>query len=176
VVVAINHFAQDSEAEIAYIEQWCKEKGYEYAFLDGFTKGGEGSIELAKKVQAMLKKEKSNYHPLYDLKAPIKTKIETICKEIYRAGQVVYTDKALAQIERYEKLGFSDAYICMAKTPQSLTDDPLVLGAPRGFTITIREVNLSAGANFIIPLTGKIMTMPGLPKIPAAVKMEEKPW
>src|SRR5574344_20440 len=176
VVVAINHFAQDSEAEIAYIEQWCKEKGYEYAFLDGFTKGGEGSIELAKKVQAMLKKEKSNYHPLYDLKAPIKTKIETICKEIYRAGQVVYTDKALAQIERYEKLGFSDAYICMAKTPQSLTDDPLVLGAPRGFTITIREVNLSAGANFIIPLTGKIMTMPGLPKIPTAVKMEEKPW
>lgn len=176
VVVAINHFAQDSEKEIAFIEHWCEEKGYEYAFLDGFTKGGEGSIDLAKKVQTMLRKEKSNYHPLYDLKAPIKSKIETICKEIYRAGNVVYTDKALAQIEQYEKLGFSDAYICMAKTPQSLTDDPLVLGAPRGFTITIREVNLSAGANFIVPLTGKIMTMPGLPKIPAAVKMEEKPW
>jgi formate--tetrahydrofolate ligase len=124
----------------------------------------------------MLKSEKSNYHPLYELKSPIKTKIETICKEIYRAGNVVYTDKALEQIKRYEDLGFGGAYICMAKTPQSLTDDPLVLGAPRGFTITIREVNLSAGANFIVPLTGKIMTMPGLPKVPAAVKMEDQPW
>jgi formate--tetrahydrofolate ligase len=176
VVVAINHFAQDTPAEIAYIEKWCDQKGYQYAFLDGFNKGGDGSVELAKKVQAMLKSEKSNYHPLYELKSPIKTKIETICKEIYRAGNVVYTDKALEQIKRYEDLGFGGAYICMAKTPQSLTDDPLVLGAPRGFTITIREVNLSAGANFIVPLTGKIMTMPGLPKVPAAVKMEDQPW
>jgi formate--tetrahydrofolate ligase len=107
---------------------------------------------------------------------PLKSKIETICKEVYRAGTVVYEPKALEQLASYEAMGFSDAYICMAKTPQSLTDDPKVLGAPRGFTITIREANLSAGANFVVPLTGAIMTMPGLPKIPAAIKMEEKPW
>jgi len=176
VVVAINHFDQDSAQEIAFVEKWCESKGYEYAFLDGFKKGGEGSIELAKKVQSMLKSAPSNYKPLYDLKDPIKKKIETICMNIYGAGRVAYADRAEDQIKEYEKLGFSDAYICMAKTPQSLTDDPTVLGAPKGFTITIREVNLSAGAGFIIPLTGAIMTMPGLPKVPAAVKMEDLPW
>lgn len=176
VIVAINHFDQDSEKETAFIEKWCEEEGYQYAFLDGFNKGGEGSIELAKKVQAMLQENKGEYRPLYDLNEPVKKKIETICKEVYRAGEVVYTPKAEEQIKEYEKLGYGSSFICMAKTPQSLTDDPKVLGAPKGFTITIREVNLSAGAGFIIPLTGKIMTMPGLPKIPAAVKMEEKLW
>ena len=176
VIVAINHFASDTPKEIAFIEKWCDEHHYEYSFLDGFLKGGEGSIDLAKKVQAILQNIPSNYHPLYDLKMPLKSKIETICKEIYRAGSVVYEPKALEQLAEYEKMGFSNAYICMAKTPQSLTDDPKVLGAPRGFTITIREANLSAGANFVVPLTGAIMTMPGLPKIPAAVKMEDLPW
>jgi formate--tetrahydrofolate ligase len=176
VIVAINHFASDTPKEIAFIEKWCDDHHYEYSFLDGFLKGGEGSIDLAKKVQAILQNIPSNYHPLYDLKMPLKSKIETICKEIYRAGSVVYEPKALEQLAEYEKMGFSDAYICMAKTPQSLTDDPKVLGAPRGFTITIREANLSAGANFVVPLTGAIMTMPGLPKIPAAVKMEDLPW
>jgi formate--tetrahydrofolate ligase len=176
VIVAINHFESDTPKEIAFIEKWCDEHHYEYSFLDGFLKGGEGSVDLAKKVQAILANIPSNYHPLYDLNLPLKSKIETICKEIYRAGKVVYEPKALEQLETYEKMGFSNAYICMAKTPQSLTDDPKVLGAPRGFTITIREANLSAGANFVVPLTGAIMTMPGLPKIPAAVKMEEKPW
>jgi len=176
VIVAINHFESDTPKEIAFIEKWCDEHHYEYSFLDGFLKGGEGSVDLAKKVQAILQNIPSNYHPLYDLSLPLKSKIETICKEVYRAGKVVYEPKALEQLETYEKMGFSNAYICMAKTPQSLTDDPKVLGAPRGFTITIREANLSAGANFVVPLTGAIMTMPGLPKIPAAVKMEEKPW
>jgi formate--tetrahydrofolate ligase len=176
VIVAINHFETDTPKEIAYIEKWCDEHHYEYSFLDGFLKGGEGSIDLAKKVQTILQNVPSNYHPLYDLKTPLKSKIETICKEVYRAGKVVYEPKALEQLASYEAMGFSDAYICMAKTPQSLTDDPKVLGAPRGFTITIREANLSAGANFVVPLTGAIMTMPGLPKIPAAIKMEEKPW
>lgn len=176
VIVAINHFDQDTAKETAYIESWCSEHGYEYAFLDVFNKGGEGAIDLAKKVQKMLQKAPSDYRPLYELKEPIKEKIEKICHGIYRAGDVIYAPKALEQISKYEKLGFSDAYVCMAKTPQSLTDDPKVLGAPQGFPITIREVNLSAGADFIVPLTGKIMTMPGLPKIPAAVKMEDKPW
>ena len=176
VIVAINHFESDTPKEIAFIEKWCDEHHYEYSFLDGFLKGGDGSVDLAKKVQAILQNIPSNYHPLYDLSLPLKSKIETICKEVYRAGKVVYEPKALEQLETYEKMGFSNAYICMAKTPQSLTDDPKVLGAPRGFTITIREANLSAGANFVVPLTGAIMTMPGLPKIPAAVKMEEKPW
>jgi formate--tetrahydrofolate ligase len=176
VLVAINHFESDSEKEIAYLEKWCDEHHYEYAFLDGFLKGGDGSIDLAKKAKFMLDNYPSSYHPIYSLDSSIKRKIETICTEIYRAGKVEYTPKALEQIAQYETMGFSNAYVCMAKTPQSLTDDPKVLGAPRGFTITIREVNLSAGANFVVPLTGKIMTMPGLPKLPAAVKMEDEPW
>lgn len=176
VIVAINHFESDSDKEVAYLEKWCEDHHYEYAFLDGFLKGGNGSIELAKKVQSLLANVPSNCHPLYELNKPLKSKIETICKEVYRAGKVVYEPKAEEQLEQYEKMGFSNAYICMAKTPQSLTDDPKVLGAPKGFTITIREANLSAGANFVVPLTGAIMTMPGLPRLPSAIKMEDKPW
>ncbi len=175
-VVAINHFAQDSEEEVAYVEKWCQERGYRCSFLDGFLKGGDGSKDLARQVQALLKEEPSHYRPLYPLEAPLKTKIEAICRNIYHAGEIVYEPKAEEQLKEYAELGFGNAYICMAKTPQSLTDDPKVLGAPTGFTITIREVNLSAGANFVVPLTGAIMTMPGLPKVPAAVKMEEEPW
>ena len=176
MIIAINHFASDSKAEIEYLESWCKEEGYEVSFLDGFLEGGKGAVDLAKKVQKMLKEKESHYHPIYELDRPLKEKINTICREIYRAGEVIYTEKAEQQLAEYEKLGFGDAYICMAKTPQSVTDDAKILGAPSGFPITIREVNLSAGANFVIPLTGKILTMPGLPKVPAAVKMEAKPW
>ena len=174
-VVAINHFATDSEEEVKILSKWCEDNGYEYSFLDGFLKGGEGSTDLAKKVQKSLKERESNYHPLYKKEEPVLTKIERICKEIYRADGVEFTEKALEQIAEYERMGFSSAYICMAKTPQSLSDDPKVLGAPRGFKIHVREVNLSAGANFLVPLTGAILTMPGLPKVPAAVKMEDMP-
>ena len=176
MIIAINHFASDSKAEIEYLESWCKEEGYEVSFLDGFLEGGKGAVDLAKKVQKMLKEKESHYHPIYELDRPLKEKINTICREIYRAGEVIYTEKAEQQLAEYEKLGFGDAYICMAKTPQSLTDDPLVLGAPEGYELHIREVNLSAGARFVIPLTGDVMTMPGLPKVPAAVKMEAMPW
>jgi len=176
IVVAINHFVSDQQEEIDFLANWCREKGYEYAFLDGFLKGGEGSVELAKKVQSKLLKEESNYHPIYLRKSPLKEKIEVIAKEIYHAGRVVYEEKATTQLEQYAKMGYQEAYICMAKTPQSLTDNPKILGAPRGFDITIREVNLSAGANFIVPLTGNILTMPGLPRTPAAIKMEDEPW
>jgi len=176
VMVAINHFDQDTENEIKFIENWCDENGYEYSFVDSYNNGGDGSIDLAKKVVAKLAKKEANYHPIYDLNSSIKDKIEAIAKEIYRAGNVEYTEKALEQIKEYEKLGFGDAYICVAKTPQSVTDDQKILGTPEGFTLHVREVNLSAGARFVIPLTGAIMTMPGLPKVPAAVKMEDMPW
>ncbi len=175
-VVCINHFASDTEAETAWLSKWCEENGYEHAYCSAFADGGKGGAELAKAVMNILNTKESHYHPLYDEKLPIKDKIEIICKEIYGAGEVVYTDAANKQIEDYTKLGFDKTPICIAKTPQSLTDDPKVLGAPKGFTVTIREVRLSAGANFIVPLTGAIMTMPGLPKVPAAVKMEDVPY
>lgn len=174
VVVAINHFAFDSPEETKALTLWCEQQGYPVSFLDGYSKGGEGSLELAKSVVNMLKNEKSHYHKLYDEKLPIKDKIQIICTEIYRAGEILYTDLANSQIQKYEEMGYGQLPICMAKTPQSLTDNPKIVGAPSGYTITIREVNLSAGAGFIITLTGKILTMPGLPKIPAAVKMEEE--
>ena len=174
VVVAINHFAEDSKEEIEVLTKWCEEHGYTVSFVDGFLKGGDGSTDLAYKVKEMLETKPSNYHKLYDYKLPIREKIETVCREIYRAKEVVFTDKALAQIEKYTKLGYGETAVCMAKTPLSITDNPKIYGAPIGCTITIREVNLSAGANFIVALTGAVMTMPGLPKVPAAVKMEDE--
>ena len=176
VIVAINRFASDTLNEIQVIEDFCKEEGLEYSLLEGFMKGGEGAIDLATKVKHLLETTVSNYHPLYNRKEPVLEKITKICKEIYRCRDVIIEPKALEQIKECEDLGFADAYVCMAKTPQSFTDDPKVLGAPRDFDITVREVRLSAGANFIVPLTGAIMTMPGLPKVPAAVKMEDMPW
>lgn len=175
-VVAINHFADDSEAEVAWLRKWCEENHHRVAFLDGFEKGGEGAVELAKEVLDVLNTETSNYHPLVTKEMPLKEKISKICKEIYGADGVEYTEEAEAQLRRYEELGFGHAYICMAKTPASLSDDPTVVGRPKGFKIKVREVRLSAGANFVVPLTGSILTMPGLPKVPAAVKMEAMPW
>lgn len=174
VVVCINHFASDSEKEVEALKKWCKENNYKVAFSDAYIKGGEGAIELANAVKETLDNEKSNYHPLYDEKLPVKEKIEIICKEVYRAKEVVYTEDALKQIDEYSSLGFDKTPICIAKTPLSFTDKAKVLGAPDDFVITIREVRLAAGANFLICLTGSIMTMPGLPAIPAAVKMEEE--
>ena len=124
---------------------------------------------------SMLLKENSHFKPLYNREElSIKEKIELISKEIYRADGVEYSELALEKIKKYEELGFGGAYVCMAKTPQSFTDDPKILNAPRNFKIHVKDVNLSAGANFIVPITGKILTMPGLPKVPAAVKMEEE--
>lgn len=175
-VIAINHFAIDSEAEVAFLEKWCRENGYAYSFVDAFEKGGDGAVDLAETVRKTLDERASSYHPIYDLNSPLKDKIAKICREIYHAGEVCYSEEAEEQLKEYGQMGYSDAYICMAKTPASFTDDPNVLGAPAGFKITIREVRLAAGSNFVIPLTGKILTMPGLPKVPAAVKMEDLPW
>lgn len=172
-VVCINHFESDTENETKLLRKYCEEQGYKVAFCSAFSNGGKGASELATLVKDVLDNEESHYHPLYSLEDSITNKIETICKEIYRADGVDYTEEALKQIEEYERLGYGKTPICIAKTPQSFTDNPKILNAPRGFRITIREVRLSAGANFLVPLTGSIMTMPGLPKVPAAVKMEE---
>ena len=171
VVVCINHFDSDTEKETQTLIKWCEEQKCDFAFCSGFRDGGKGAEELARTVDRVLKEKESHYKPLYDTNLPIKEKISIIAKEIYGAGEIVYTDEANQQIADFSKLGFDKTPICIAKTPQSLTDNPKILGAPTGFTITIREVRLSAGANFIVPLAGSVMTMPGLPKVPAATKM-----
>lgn len=175
-VVAINHFASDHQSEIKALEKWCEEKGYVVSFLDGYLKGGEGAVDLAQKVVKMLDTEPSHYKPLYKLDLPIEEKIEKICKQIYRAGKVEYSKFAREQIAKFNQLGYGALPVCMAKTPLSLSDNPEVIGAPEGYTITIRELCLSAGAGFVVALTGNILTMPGLPKVPSAVLMEDLPY
>ena len=173
-VICINHFASDTEAETKELIKFCNDNGFKYAFCDSFSRGAQGGEELAKAVLKTLDTEKSNFKPLYDVNESIKDKIEKVCKEIYRAKEVVYSELAEKQICEYIKLGFDKTPVCIAKTPLSFTDNAKVLNAPDDFVITIREIRLSAGANFIVALTGSIMTMPGLPKVPAAVKMEKE--
>lgn len=173
VVVAINHFATDTENEINFLKNWCKENNYKVSFLDGYLLGADGSKELSYLVEEELQKE-SHFQPLYSINMPTKEKIEKICKEIYRADDVEFSKEAEEDLKKYHALGFDHTYICMAKTPNSFSDDPLLLNTPRGFKIHIRKVNLSSGANFLIPLTGNILTLPGLPKVPQAVKMENE--
>lgn len=175
-VVAINHFASDHQSEIEALEKWCEENGYVVSFLDGYLKGGEGAVDLAQKVVKMLDTEPSHYKPLYKLDLSIEEKIEKICKQIYRAGKVEYSKFAREQIAKFNQLGYGALPVCMAKTPLSLSDNPEVIGAPEGYTITIRELGLSAGAGFVVALTGNILTMPGLPKVPSAVLMEDLPY
>ncbi len=175
-LVAINHFASDHQSEIEALEKWCEENGYVVSFLDGYLKGGEGAVDLAQKVVKMLDTEPSHYKPLYKLDLSIEQKIEKICKQIYRAGKVEYSKFAREQIAKFDQLGYGALPVCMAKTPLSLSDNPEVIGAPEGYTITIRELCLSAGAGFVVALTGNILTMPGLPKVPSAVLMEDLPY
>ena len=168
VVVAINHFYTDTDAEIAYIKEYCENMGVCVAFSDVFLKGGEGGIELAQKVIDTVNKGGSAFKPLYDEKLPIKEKLDMIAKEIYRADGVIFTAKAEKEIAKIEELGFGNIPVCVAKTQYSLSDDPAKLGKPENFNITVRDVKLSSGAGFVVALTGDIMTMPGLPKVPAA--------
>ena len=168
LVVAINRFHTDSDEELAIIEECCKKHGCDFALSEVFAKGGEGGIELAEKVIAACEKE-NNFKFLYDEKKPLKEKIETIAKNIYGADGVVYTANAEKNLAEIARLGFEEIPVCVAKTPLSLTDDPTKLGRPENFTITVKEVKLSAGAGFAVVLTGDIMTMPGLPKKPAAM-------
>ena len=171
-VIAINRFPTDTDEEIRKLEELLNKEGVRYALTEVFSKGSEGGLELAEKVLDALEKEKPDYRPLYTKDMPIEEKIEIIAREIYGADGVEYSTKALRQIKQYKKLGYDDAYICMAKTQYSLSDDPKKLGRPRGFRINIREVELAAGAGFVIPITGDIMRMPGLPKEPQAYKID----
>lgn len=173
VLVAINHFASDSENEITAFKHWCKENNYRYTFVDSYLKGSDGAIDFAHCVMDILSLE-SHYHPLYDITLPIKEKIEIIAKEIYRAVDIEYSDKALINIKKIEELGYSKLPVCIAKTPLSLSDNPKLINVPTAHALHVKDVSLSLGAGFIVVKTGKIMTMPGLPKIPAAVKMEDE--
>ena len=172
VVVAINKFHTDTEMEIAYIKEFCEEMKVPVSLAEVFAKGGEGGMDLAEKVCAVIDEGKADFAPLYDEKLSIKEKLNTIAKEIYRADGVIFSAAAEKAIKDIENLGKDKLPICVAKTQYSLSDDPTKLGKPENFTMTVREVKLSAGAGFIVCLTGDIMTMPGLPKVPAAYKID----
>ena len=175
-IVAINHFVTDAPEETASLEDFLREKNIRFAFVDAYERGAKGGVGLAHKVIEALGVNRSSYHPLYDLERPLKEKIETIAKEIYRADRVEYSELAEKQLADYEARGYGNFYVCMAKTPNSLSDDPKLLGVPEHHIVHIREVELAKGARFVIPLAGSILRMPGLPKVPAAIKMEDEPW
>ena len=168
VVVTLNAFVSDTEAEIAFIREFCESRGCEFALSEVWAKGGEGGIALAEKVLKTLEEKKSDFRMLYEDHLSLKEKIETIAKEIYGADGVTYAPAAEKMLKKIEDLGFGDLPVCMAKNQYSLSDDANKLGRPVGFTVNIREVYVSAGAGFVVALTGAIMTMPGLPKVPAA--------
>lgn len=168
VVVTLNRFMTDSQKELDYVKEFCEQRGCEFALSEVWEKGGEGGIELAEKVIETLEKKTSDFHVLYPDEMGLKQKIETIAKEIYGADGVEYDSAALKALEKIEKLGFGNLPICMAKNQYSLSDDASKLGRPEGFSVHIREVYVSAGAGFVVAITGTIMTMPGLPKKPAA--------
>lgn len=176
VVVAINRFHTDTDAEIAVIEEVCREMNAEVSLTEIFAKGGEGGRDLADKVCRTIenaeKNGQLNFAPIYDAKLPVKEKLETIAKEIYRADGVIFTAQAEKSLKEIEKLGFTDFPVCVAKTQYSLSDDPSLLGKPENFKITVRDLKVSAGAGFIVAYTGDIMTMPGLPKQPAALRID----
>lgn len=171
-VVAINIFAQDTAEELETVREHCAKHGVNVALSDVFAKGGEGGIELAKEVVALAESGKANFKPIYELDMPLKEKIETIAKEIYGADGVNYTKEADKALNEFEALGYGNLPVCMAKTQYSFSDDQTLLGRPSGFTITIKNCRIAAGAGFVVVLTGDIMTMPGLPKVPAAEKID----
>ena len=171
-VVAINIFAQDTAEELEAVSEHCAKHGVNVALSDVFAKGGEGGIDLAKEVIALADSGESKFAPIYPLDMSLKGKIETIAKEIYGADGVNYTKEADKALKEFEELGYGNLPICMAKTQYSFSDDPALLGRPSGFKITIRNCRIAAGAGFIVVLTGDVMTMPGLPKVPAAEKID----
>lgn len=172
VVVAINKFVSDSEDEVKYIKEFCNKIGVKVALSEVWAKGGEGGLELADIVEDIIDNEESNFEPIYSADDTIENKVLKIAKEIYGADGVTYTPVAIKQIRELEKFGLDKLPICMAKTQYSLSDNPSLLGRPEGFNITVKEVRVSNGAGFVVVLTGNIMTMPGLPKVPAANKMD----
>ena len=168
VVVTLNHFATDSAEELAFVENFCKEHDCEFALSQVWEKGADGGIELANKIMTTLETRQSQYHPLYKEEIPLTEKIETIAQKIYGADGVEYDKSAQKQLDKLTDLGFGNLPVCMAKTQYSFSDDPNLLGRPEHFKIHVREVYVSAGAGFVVVLTGAVMTMPGLPRKPAA--------
>jgi formate--tetrahydrofolate ligase len=170
-VVAINAFTNDSKEEVDFVIQKCRELGVKAVLSEGWEKGGEGTVDLAKAVVEVVEKSSKKFKPLYNWNAPVKEKIETIAKEIYGATAVDYDKKAKLNLQRIERLGFNDFAICMAKTQKSFSDNESLIGRPENFTVTVREIEIAAGAKFIIPILGKMMRMPGLPGKPASEHM-----
>ncbi|MBR5952378.1 MULTISPECIES: formate--tetrahydrofolate ligase [Pseudobutyrivibrio] len=168
VVVTLNSFITDTDAETNFVKDFCQERGCEFALSEVWEKGGEGGVELAKKVLYVLENKESNFKPLYENNLSLEDKIKTVATEIYGASDVTYSAAALKELKRIQELGMGDFPVCMAKTQYSLSDDASKLGRPTDFTINVREVYASAGAGFVVAVTGSIMTMPGLPKVPAA--------
>ncbi len=172
VVVTLNRFTEDTDAELSYVENFCRERGCDFALSEVWGKGGEGGIELANHLLETLETKPSKFHTLYPDEMPLKEKIETVAKKIYGADGVSFDPAALTTLEKLTELGFGNMPVCMAKTQYSLSDDPKKLGRPTGFTVNVREVYVSAGAGFVVAITGTIMTMPGLPKSPAAERID----
>ncbi|MBQ8644444.1 MAG: formate--tetrahydrofolate ligase [Candidatus Methanomethylophilaceae archaeon] len=175
IVVSINHFAHDTDEEIALIRKHCEEIGVRVAFSDAFIKGGEGAVELAETVIDALENDKPDFKFLYDLESPIKDKIKAVATKIYGADDVVYSAAADKAIAGMEADGFGNLPVCIAKTQASLSDDSKKKGAPKGWVLNVREVQLSAGAGFVVPVCGTLTLMPGLPKVPAAMRMDLLP-
>ena len=172
VIVALNHFIDDKDEEIEVVEQFCKSKNISFAVADIWENGGEGGIELAGKLVNLIHNTSSKFDYLYNLDLPVKEKIKIIAKKMYGAGRVVYTVTAERDIKLCEELGFDKLPVCIAKTQYSLSDDPKCLGRPQGFKITVRGIKFSAGAGFLVPMTGKITTMPGLPAKPISENID----
>ena len=172
VVVTLNHFVADTDAEVAYVKERCEKMGATFAVAKVWADGGEGGKALAEKVLETLETKESNFHVLYEDNLSIEEKINKVCKEIYGAGHVSFTAAAKKTLAQIEKLGFEHFPVCIAKTQYSLSDDPKVLGRPEGFEVTVKEIRISAGAGFIVALLGDVMTMPGLPKKPAALNID----
>lgn len=174
VVVTLNRFLTDTDGELQYVESFCRERNCEFALSEVWEKGGAGGIELANAVLKTIEEKESRFHVLYEDSLSLFEKIETIAKKIYGADAVTYDEAARKAIKRIEELGYANVPVCMAKNQYSLSDDPKKLGRPTGFTVNIREAYLSAGAGFLVAITGTMMTMPGLPKVPAAEQIDVK--
>ena len=167
LVVSLNRFVSDTEAEIECVKTFCEEEKVAFEINESWEKGGDGAVNLARKVVELVEQD-NKYHPLYDLNLSVKEKIEAIAQRIYGAKDVIYSELALEQYTQIEALGLDKLNVCIAKTQSSLSDDPKLLGFPKGFNLTVKSFNISTGADFIVVIAGSIMTMPGLSKDPAA--------
>jgi formate--tetrahydrofolate ligase len=172
VIVALNKFISDSDDEISIVSDWCANQGISMAVCEGWEKGGEGAIDLAEKMIDIVETSRADFKPTYEWDWPVQEKIEAIARKIYGAKHIEYLPKAKQNIRKIERIGLSDRPVCIAKTQNSFSDDPRALGRPQNFTVTVREIEIAAGAGFTIPIMGNMLRMPGLPSVPAATGMD----